>query len=189
MKKRCPWVNPEDPLMVAYHDEEWGAPVHEDRKMFEFLVLEGAQAGLSWSTILNKRENYRRAFANFDPEKVGAFDLRTVKKLLADPGIVRNRRKVESAVSNARALLKVQNEYGTFDSYIWSFVDGEPIHNRRKSLSQIPVTSPEARKMSADLAKRGFKFVGPTICYSHMQAVGMVNDHLVDCFRHSELLG
>ncbi len=180
-------MNSEDPLMLAYHDEEWGVPVHDDRKMFEFLVLEGAQAGLSWSTILNKRENYRSAFANFDPEKVGTFDWRKVKKLLSDPGIVRNRRKIESAVTNARTFLKVQNEYGDFDSYIWSFVDGEPIHNRWKSLSQIPVTSPEARKMSADLVKRGFKFVGPTICYSHMQAVGMVNDHLVDCFRHSEL--
>jgi DNA-3-methyladenine glycosylase I len=187
MKRRCPWVNLADPLMLAYHDEEWGVPVHDDRKTFEFLVLEGAQAGLSWSTILNKRENYRRAFANFDPKNVAAFDGRTVKKLLANPGIVRNRRKVESAVSNARAFLEVQDEYGDFDSYIWSFVSGEPIRNRWKSLSQIPVTSPEAKKMSADLVKRGFKFVGPTICYSHMQAVGMVNDHLVECFRYSEL--
>ena len=180
-------MNLEDPLMLAYHDEEWGVPVHEDRKSFEFLVLEGAQAGLSWSTILNKRENYRRAFANFNPEKVAAFDRRMVKKLLADPGIVRNRRKVESAVSNARAFLEIQDEYGDFDSYIWTFVGGEPIRNRWKSLSQIPVTSREAKKMSADLVKRGFKFVGPTICYSHMQAVGMVNDHLVECFRYSEL--
>ena len=177
----------EDPLMLDYHDKEWGVPIHDDRKMFEFLVLEGAQAGLGWSTILNKRENYRRAFANFDPEKVAAFDGRTVRKLLADPGIVRNRRKVESAVSNARAFLEVQGKFGSFDSYIWSFVDGEPIQNRWKSLSQIPVTSPEAKKMSADLVKRGFRFVGPIICYSHMQAAGMVNDHLVDCFRYSEI--
>jgi DNA-3-methyladenine glycosylase I len=187
MKKRCAWVSIDDPLMMAYHDEEWGVPVHDDRKTFEFLVLEGAQAGLSWSTILNKRENYRRAFANFDPEKVAAFDAKKVKRLLADPGIVRNRRKVESAVSNAKAFLEVRDEYGGFDSYVWSFVGGRPIRNRRKSLSEIPVTSPEAKKMSADLMKRGFKFVGPTICYSHMQAVGMVNDHLVDCFRYSEI--
>lgn len=187
MKNRCPWVSLENPLMLDYHDKEWGVPVHDDRKMFEFLVLEGAQAGLSWSTILNKRENYRRAFANFDPKKVAKFDGRTVRKLVADPGIVRNRRKVESAVSNARAFLEVQREFGSFDSYIWSFVGGRPICNRWKSLSQIPVTSPEAKKMSADLVKRGFKFVGPTICYSHMQAVGMVNDHLVDCFRYSEV--
>jgi DNA-3-methyladenine glycosylase I len=187
MKNRCPWVSLEDPLMLAYHDEEWGVPVHEDRKTFEFLVLEGAQAGLSWSTILHKRENYRRAFADFDPKKVAAFDAKKVKKLLADPGIVRNRRKVESAVSNARAFLEVRDEYGDFDSYIWSFVGGRPIQNGWKSLSQIPVTSREAKKMSADLVKRGFKFVGPTICYSHMQAVGMVNDHLVDCFRYHQL--
>lgn len=187
MKNRCPWVSLENPLMLDYHDREWGVPVHDDRKMFEFLVLEGAQAGLSWSTILNKRENYRRAFAEFDPNKVAAFNGGTVRKLLADPGIVRNRRKVESAVSNASALLKVQNEFGSFDSYIWSFVGGRPIQNRWKRLSQIPVTSPEARKMSADLLRRGFRFVGPTICYSHMQAVGMVNDHLVDCFRYSEI--
>jgi DNA-3-methyladenine glycosylase I len=187
MKNRCPWVSLENPLMLDYHDKEWGVPVHDDQKMFEFLVLEGAQAGLSWSTILNKRENYRRAFANFDPKKVAAFDGRAVRKLLADPGIVRNRRKVESAISNARAFLEVQSEFGSFDSYIWSFVDGEPIQNRWKSLSQIPVTSPEAKKMSADFVKRGFRFVGPTICYSHMQAVGMVNDHLVDCFRYSEI--
>lgn len=187
MKKRCPWVNIENPLMLAYHDEEWGAPVHDDRKTFEFLVLEGAQAGLSWSTILNKRENYRRAFADFDPEKVAAFDTKDVKRLLADPGIVRNRLKVGSAVSNAKAFLAIRDEYGDFDSYIWSFVGGRPIRNKWTRSSQIPVTSPEAKRMSADLVKRGFKFVGPTICYSHMQAVGMVNDHLVDCFRYSEV--
>jgi DNA-3-methyladenine glycosylase I len=189
MKKRCPWVNMNDPLMLAYHDEEWGVPVHDDRKMFEFMVLEGAQAGLSWSTVLNKRENYRRAFAGFDPKRVAAFDEKKVERLLSDAGIIRNRRKIESTVSNAKAFLEVQSEFGSFDSYIWSFVGGEPIHNRRKSLSQIPVTSPIARKLSADLVKRGFRFFGPIICYSHMQAVGMVNDHLVDCFRYSELSG
>jgi DNA-3-methyladenine glycosylase I len=187
MKKRCPWVSLEDPLMLDYHDKEWGVPVHDDRKTFEFLVLEGAQAGLSWSTILNKRENYRKAFAGFDPEKVAAFDGRAVRRLLANAGIVRNRRKIESAVSNAKAFLEVQSEFGSFDQYVWSFVGGRPIQNRWRSLSEVPVTSPEARKMSADLVRRGFKFVGPTICYSHMQAVGMVNDHLVDCFRHSQL--
>jgi DNA-3-methyladenine glycosylase I len=187
MKKRCPWVSLKDPVMLAYHDEEWGVPVHDDRKIFEFLVLEGAQAGLSWSTILNKRENFRRAFAGFDPKRVAAFDKKKVEKLLSDPGIIRNRRKVEAAVSNAEAFLEVQDEFGSFDSYIWSFVGGRPIRNKWKSLSQIPVTSPVAQTMSADLVKRGFKFVGPTICYSHMQAAGMVNDHLVDCFRYHEV--
>jgi DNA-3-methyladenine glycosylase I len=187
-KKRCPWVGFDDPLMLEYHDKEWGVPVHDDRKTFEFLVLEGAQAGLSWSTILKKRENYRRVFAGFDPKKIAAFDNNKVKKLLEDPGIVRNRRKVESAVNNARAFLEVQQEFGDFDSYIWSFVGGKPIKNKWRNLKQIPVTSPEAKKMSADLLKRGFRFVGPTICYSHMQAVGMVNDHIVDCFRYSELV-
>lgn len=187
MRKRCPWVSMKDPVMLAYHDEEWGVPVHDDRKIFEFLVLEGAQAGLSWSTVLNKRENFRRAFAGFDPKRVAAFDERRIEELLSDPGIIRNRRKIESAVSNAKAFLEVQSESGTFDSYIWSFVGGGPIRNRWKSLSQIPVTSPVAQKMSADLVKRGFRFVGPTICYSHMQAAGMVNDHLVDCFRYCEV--
>jgi DNA-3-methyladenine glycosylase I len=187
MKKRCPWVSLKDPVMLAYHDEEWGVPVHDDQKIFEFLVLEGAQAGLSWSTVLNKRENFRRAFAGFDPKRVAAFDEKRVEALLSDPGIIRNRRKVEAAVSNAKAFLEVQSEFGSFDSYIWSFVGGEPIRNGWKSLSQIPVTSPVAQRMSADLKKRGFKFIGPTICYSHMQAAGMVNDHLVDCFRHSEV--
>lgn len=186
-KKRCPWGDSDDPLYRDYHDREWGVPVHDDLKTFEFLVLEGAQAGLSWSTILHKRENYRRAFAGFDPEKVAGFDAKKVKRLLADPGIVRNRRKIECTISNARAFLEVQEEYGDFDSYIWSFVGGKPIRNAWKSTFQIPVTSPEAKNMSADLVRRGFKFVGPTICYSHMQAVGMVNDHIVDCFRYSEV--
>jgi len=180
-------VSLEDPLMLAYHDKEWGVPVHDDKKIFEFLVLEGAQAGLSWSTIMKKRENYRRAFAGFDPKKVAAFDARKVRSLLSDPGIVRNRRKVESAVANARAFLKVQDEFGSFDAYIWSFVDGRPIRNKWRRLSKIPVTSPEARRMSAALVKRGFRFVGPIICYSHMQATGMVNDHLVECFRYAEI--
>lgn len=187
MKTRCPWVNLKDPLMLAYHDEEWGTPVHDDRTLYEFLVLEGAQAGLSWSTVLNKRENFRRAFAGFNAKKVAAFDKQMVRKLLANQGIIRNRLKVESAVSNARSLLRVQDEFGTFDSYIWSFVGGVSIQNSWKRLSQIPASSPEAKTMSSDLLKRGFKFVGPTICYSFMQAVGMVNDHLVECYRHSEI--
>ena len=186
-KRRCPWGDSDDPVYRDYHDREWGVPVHDDRRLFEFLVLEGAQAGLSWSTILHKRENYRRAFAGFDPKKVAAFDHRMVEELLGDPGIVRNRLKVESAISNARAVLDVQREFGSFDSYIWSFVGGRPIINKWKSAREIPVASPEAKRMSSALVKRGFRFVGPTICYSFMQAVGMVNDHTVDCFRHSEL--
>ena len=187
MKNRCPWANLDDPLMVDYHDKEWGVPLHDDRKLFEFLVLEGAQAGLSWTTILRKRENYRRAFAGFDPRKVAAFDGRKVDELLQDPGIVRNRRKVESAVTNARAFLAVQKEFGSFDSYMWPFVSGRPIRNRWSKLAQIPSVTREAELMSADLMKRGFRFVGPTICYAHMQSVGMVNDHLVQCFRHSQI--
>lgn len=188
MKKRCPWANSDDSLYLEYHDKEWGMPVHDDQKLFEFLVLEGAQAGLSWKTILNKRENYRRAFAGFNPEKVAAFDGRKIKKLLADPGIVRNRRKIESAISNAKALLAIQKEYGSFDSYIWSFVGGKPICNEWKRPAQIPVATPEAKRMSTDLVKRGFRFVGPTICYAYMQAVGMVNDHVVGCYRHKEVM-
>jgi DNA-3-methyladenine glycosylase I len=184
---RCPWANLDDPLMIEYHDREWGVPIHDDRKIFEFLVLEGAQAGLSWATILRKRENYRSAFAGFDPRKVARFDGRKIDKLLEDPGLVRNRRKVESAVSNARAFLDVQKEFGSFDSYMWSFVSGRPIRNRWTRLTQIPTTTAEAERMSSDLVKRGFRFVGPTICYSHMQAVGMVNDHLVQCFRYSQI--
>jgi DNA-3-methyladenine glycosylase I len=187
MKRRCPWAESDDPLYPMYHDKEWGVPVHDDRTLFEFLILEGAQAGLSWITILRKRENYRRAFAGFDPKKVAAFDSRKVNKLLQDPGIVRNRRKVEAAVTNARALLRVQKEFGSFDSYIWSFVGGRPVRNNWTKLQQIPATTPEAERMSKDLVKRGFRFVGPTICYSFMQAVGMVNDHVVGCYRHSEI--
>ena len=184
MKTRCGWADTDDPFYVQYHDKEWGVPVHDDRKLFEMLVLEGAQAGLNWRTILVKREGYRRAFAGFDPKKVAAFDQGKVKRLLEDPAIVRNRLKVESAIANARALLTVRREFGTFDNYIWAFVSRGPIRNRWRKLSQIPAITPEAVRMSADLVKRGFRFVGPTICYSFMQAVGMVNDHLVDCFRY-----
>ena len=186
-KKRCAWVDNATPLMLAYHDREWGVPVHDDRKHFEFLILEGAQAGLSWSTVLNKREAYRRAFADFDPQKVARFTPSRIEKLLLDPGIIRNRLKIESAVKNARAFLKIQQEFGTFDAYCWRFVDGKPKLNKWKSTSQIPATSPESDAFSKDLKQRGFNFVGSTIIYAHMQAVGMVNDHLVDCFRYREL--
>jgi DNA-3-methyladenine glycosylase I len=182
-KTRCSWSG-SDALMIAYHDREWGVPVHEDRLQFEFLVLEGAQAGLSWSTVLNKRENYRRAFAEFDPEKVARFNAKNVERLLVDPGIIRNRLKVAGAVTNARCFLEVQEEFGAFDKYIWGFVDGRPIQNRLKSMKQIQATSKESDALSKDLKERGFKFVGSTIVYAHMQATGMVNDHLLTCFRH-----
>ncbi len=185
---RCAWAGT-DPLYVAYHDQEWGVPVHDDRLLFEFLVLEGAQAGLSWSTILKKRQGYREAFAGFDPEKVADFTPADVDGLLADPGIVRNRLKVESAVTNARAFLRIQEESGSFDAYVWGFVDGETIQNRWSSLAEIPAKTTEAERLSADLKRRGFRFVGPTIVYAHMQATGMVNDHTVDCFRWAELQG
>jgi DNA-3-methyladenine glycosylase I len=188
MKKRCPWGDSEEKLLLDYHDREWGVPVHDDNKLFEMLVLEGAQAGLNWVTILRKREGYRRAFAGFDPKKVAAFNSKKVSKLLEDPAIIRNRRKVESAVDNAKALLKIQKEFGSFDKYIWSFVGGKPIGNKWKRLSDVPVVTPEAERMSKDLKKRGFRFVGPTICYAYMQAVGMVNDHLVECYRHQQVL-
>jgi DNA-3-methyladenine glycosylase I len=184
---RCEWAGT-DPLYVAYHDEEWGVPVHEDRLLFEFLVLEGAQAGLSWITILRKREGYRAAFDNFEPSVVARYDEAKIEALLADPGIVRNRRKVASAVQNARALLAVQEEFGSFDRYVWRFVGGKPKVNAWKSWKEIPAETPESRALSKDLIRRGFKFVGPTICYAHMQATGMVNDHVVDCFRYRELL-
>ena len=184
---RCPWPGV-DPLYRKYHDEEWGVPLHEDLKLFEFLVLEGMQAGLSWSTVLRKRENFRRLFAGFDPERVALFDSQRIELLLQDPSIIRNRRKVEGAVTNARAFLKVSEEFGSFDEYIWRFVDGRPLINRWESLSQLPATSPESILLSKDLVARGFKFVGPTICYAHMQATGMVNDHLVSCYRYRELL-
>ncbi|HEY4234095.1 MAG TPA: DNA-3-methyladenine glycosylase I [Lacipirellulaceae bacterium] len=185
-KPRCGWSgsgrSPE--LMIAYHDTEWGVPVHDDGKQFEFLTLESAQAGLSWSTVLNKRENYRKAFAEFDPERVAHFTAKRIEQLLTDPGIIRNRLKVASAVTNARCFLAVQEEFGTFDKYIWGFVGGTPIQNRIESMKQMPATSRESDVLSKDLKQRGFKFIGSTIVYAHMQAVGMVNDHIVTCFRH-----
>jgi DNA-3-methyladenine glycosylase I len=187
IRKRCGWAEGLDADYKKYHDEEWGVPVHDDRLWYEYIVLDGAQAGLSWSTILKKRENYRKAFAGFDPVKVGKFDKRKVERLLKDPGIVRNRLKVESAVNNAKAFLKIQKEFGSFDAYIWRFIGGRPRQNRWRSLKQIPAETAESRAMSKDLKSRGFSFVGPTICYAFMQAAGMVNDHLVTCFRHKEL--
>lgn len=183
-RTRCPWAYGSSPLYVPYHDEEWGVPARDDRTQFEFLTLESAQAGLSWSTILNKREGYRRAFAGFDPAKVARFGARKVAALLKDPGIVRNRLKVNAAVNNARRFLEVQKEFGTFSKYIWGFVGGRPLVNRWERLSQLPATSKESDALSADLKRRGFKFVGSTIVYAHMQATGLVNDHLVTCFRH-----
>lgn len=185
--KRCSWVRVDDLLMLRYHDREWAVPVHDDRKHFEFLVLEGAQAGLSWAIVLKKREGYRRAFDGFDPEKVARFSARRIEKLALDSGIIRNRMKIEAAVRNARAFLKIQEEFGSFDSYGWRFVDGRPKLNRWKTTRQIPATSPESDAFSKDLKHRGFSFVGSTVVYAHMQAVGMVNDHLVDCFRYREL--
>ena len=186
-KKRCTWVRADNPLMLAYHDREWGVPVHDDRTHFEFLILEGAQAGLSWTTVLNKREAYRKAFANFDPEKVARFTPSRIEKLMQDPGIIRNRLKLESSVRNARAFLKIQKEFGSFDAYSWRFVNGKPKLNKWRSMQQIPATSPESDAFSKDLKQRGFNFVGSTIIYAHMQATGMVNDHLVDCFRYRDL--
>jgi DNA-3-methyladenine glycosylase I len=185
-KKRCSWSGT-DPLYVSYHDEEWGVPMHDDRILFEFLVLEGAQAGLSWSTILRKRDAYRRAFDGFDPRKVARYDKRKVAALLADAGIVRNRAKIESAIKNAKAFLDVQGEFGSFDAYQWRFVDGRPVQNRRRAVREIPPRSPQSDAMSKDLKARGFSFVGSTIIYAHMQAIGMVNDHVVECFRHREV--
>lgn len=183
--RRCPW--PKSALDIAYHDTEWGVPVHDDRVLFEFLTLEGAQAGLSWSTILKKRPNYRRAFADFDAARVARFTPAKIERLLLDPGIVRNRLKIESTVSNARAFLAVQEEFGSFDAYVWDFVGGSPKQNRWRSLKQVPASTAESDALSKDLKARGFRFVGSTICYAFMQAVGMVNDHLITCFRHSEL--
>ncbi|MDR1978774.1 MAG: DNA-3-methyladenine glycosylase I [Synergistaceae bacterium] len=187
-RQRCAWCGT-DLLYVRYHDEEWGVPVRDDRKLFEFLVLEGAQAGLSWITILRRRENYRAAFAGFDVQKVAEFGEGDVTRLVNDAGIIRNKAKIESAVKNARAFLKVAEEYGSFDAYLWGFVDGKPIVNHWKDPSQIPAVAPLAEKISKDMKKRGFSFFGPTVCYAHMQATGMVNDHLTSCFRHGELSG
>jgi DNA-3-methyladenine glycosylase I len=183
-QKRCSWVGVSNPVMLEYHDREWGVPTHDDRKHFEFLILEAAQAGLSWSIVLNKREGYRRAFSQFDPEKVARYTKARIDKLVNDVGIIRNRLKIEAAVNNARALLAVQDEFGSFDKYCWRFVDGKPRHNRWKLPRQVPATTSESDQFSRDLKQRGFKFVGTTVIYAHMQAVGMVNDHLVDCFRY-----
>jgi DNA-3-methyladenine glycosylase I len=186
-KVRCEWGVQDDPLYVAYHDDEWGVPSHDDRHLFEMLVLEGAQAGLSWRTILRKRDGYRRAFARFDPAKVARFDDRRMDRLLQDPGIVRNRLKIESAVANARATAAVQDEMGSLDAYVWGFVGGRPKQNRWTSLGDIPAETQESRSMSKDLGRRGFRFVGPTICYAFMQACGLVNDHVISCFRYREV--
>ena len=181
-KRSCEWPS-DDPLMIAYHDREWGTPVHDDRKQFEFLILEGAQAGLSWRTVLHKREAYRAAFARFDPEKVARFGARETRRLLADAGIIRNKLKIGSAIKNAGAFLAVQEEFGSFDRYVWRFVDGAPIQGRWKTTRDVPAKTRESEVMSKDLIQRGFRFVGPTICYAHMQATGMVNDHQLDCIR------
>jgi DNA-3-methyladenine glycosylase I len=186
MKCRCEWSG-NNPLYIAYHDEEWGVPAHDDRHLFEMLLLEGAQAGLSWLTILKKRENYRKSFHSFDPEKVAAYSEREVQRLLTDSGIVRNRLKIESAIKNARGVLKIKEEYGTLAAFLWQYVDGTPYQNNWKSMAELPARTYQSDAMSKDLKRRGFNFVGSTICYSFMQAVGMVNDHVVDCFRHAEV--
>ena len=192
--RRCGWSLGIDnvrrnPTMVAYHDTEWGVPVHDDRKHYEFLVLDAFQAGLSWAIVLNKREGFRRAFADFDPERVARFNRRSVERLIADPGIVRNRQKIEASIGNARALLALQEEHGSFDRFIWQFVDGKTRHNAWRSMKQVPAKTAESDAMSKELVRRGFKFVGSTICYAYMQAAGMVNDHEIACFRHPQLLG
>jgi len=188
MKKRCDWCENTFDQYVEYHDKEWGVPVHDDKTQFEFLILEGAQAGLSWSTILKKREGYRKAFANFDVEQVARFDENKIKQLLNNPAIVRNKLKVRSAVTNARNFIKIQEEFGSFDAYIWSFVEGEPVANNWEKMEEIPAKTETSDKLAKDLKQRGFKFVGSTIIYAHMQAVGMVNDHLVSCFRHKDIV-
>ncbi len=186
--KRCAWPT-NDPLLIEYHDAEWGTPVHDDRKLFEFLVLEGMQAGLSWVTILRKRENYRQACHQFDPVRIARYGTKEVQRLLKNAGIIRNRLKIEAMIQNAKMFLEVQKEFGTFDRYIWQFVGGRPIQNRLRNLSQIVATSKESDALSKDLKQRGFKFVGSTIVYAHMQATGMVNDHVIDCFRYEQLEG
>lgn len=185
-RPRCGWVSRGNELYYQYHDEEWGVPVFDDRKQFEFLILEGAQAGLSWATVLNRREGYRKAFADFDPQKVARFNARSVERLLADPGIIRNRLKIAAAIGNARAFLEIQEQFGSFCDYAWAFVGGRPIQNRWPSMASLPASTRESDALSADLKKRGFKFVGSTIIYAHMQATGMVNDHETGCFRHAE---
>ncbi len=186
MKIRCPWPGA-DPLYIKYHDIEWGTPLHDDRQLFEFLLLDGFQAGLSWITILKKRTNYRKAFDHFDPKKIAAYDLRKVKELLANQGIIRNKLKIEAAIQNAKSFLTIQAEFGSFDNYIWQFTDGKTIKNAWKALAEIPAKTDESAAMSNDLKKKGFKFVGPIICYAFMQAAGMVNDHLVSCFRYNQI--
>jgi DNA-3-methyladenine glycosylase I len=183
--QRCPW--PTDELYIAYHDTEWGVPVHDDRKLFEFLTLEAAQAGLSWHIVLKKRENYRHAFDGFDPQKVARYGSRKVQQLLANAGIIRNRLKIAAAIGNAKAFLDVQEKFGTFDAYVWRFVDGRPKVNQWRSMKEVPARTSQSDAMSKDMIQRGFKFVGSTICYAHMQATGMVNDHLVSCFRHTQV--
>jgi DNA-3-methyladenine glycosylase I len=184
--RRCAWATlNNNPLMIQYHDKEWGLPVHDDRVLFEFLVLEGAQAGLTWLTVLNKRENYRKAFNTFEPEKIARYKNRDIQRLLKDPGIIRNRLKIEATITNAQQFLVAQKEFGSFDSYMWRFVDGKPIMHRFNSISDIPSTTKESNAMSKELRERGFRFVGPTICYAFMQAVGMVNDHTTKCFRYN----
>ena len=187
-RMRCPWVDMRKPDYIEYHDREWGVPIHDDRVLFEFLTLESAQAGLSWYTVLRRREEYRRAFAGFDPEKVACFDREQIDGMLQNPGLIRNRKKIEGAVTNARRFLEVQEIFGSFDAYVWRFVDGIPIVNTLRNAADYPATSPESEALSRDLRQRGFVFVGPTICYAHMQATGMVNDHVLDCFRRREIL-
>jgi DNA-3-methyladenine glycosylase I len=188
MTTRCEWADGDDALLLAYHDEEWGAPLHDDRALFELLTLEGAQAGLSWTTILRKRDGYRSAFQDFDPERIARFDRRKVERLLKDPGIVRNRLKVESTVVNARRVLEAQDELGSLDALVWTFVSGEPIVGRRRTLGDLPAATPESEAMSKELKRRGFRFVGPTVCYAFMQAAGLVNDHVRSCFRYKQLV-
>jgi len=187
MPRRCEWADASDPLNVAYHDEEWGVPSHDDRHLFELLTLEGAQAGLSWATILHKREGYRSAFEHFDPLRVARFNRRKIEGLLRDPSIVRNRLKIESTVNNAQRMLEVQEEFGTFSAYVWGFVGGAPIVGRRSTLNDLPSETQESTAMSKDLKRRGFRFIGPTVCYAYMQASGLVNDHVTTCFRYREL--
>jgi DNA-3-methyladenine glycosylase I len=189
MKRRCEWAGDSDPLMLAYHDEEWGLPQRDDRGLYELLTLEGAQAGLSWTTILRKRDGYKAAFAEFDPARVARFDRRKVERLLQDPAIVRNRLKVESTVNNAKRVLEVQAELGSFDAYVWQFVDGTPLDGRRRKLGDLPAETAESKAMSKDMKRRGFRFVGPTVCYAFMQAAGLANDHVTTCFRYREVAG
>ena len=186
MVKRCTWAN-NDPQMIEYHDKEWGNPIHDEQLLFEFLILEGAQAGLSWSTILHKRENFRKAFDNFDYNKISKYTEQQIEDLMNNKGIIRNRRKIEAVIANAKAFLQVQKEFGSFDKYIWKFVNFKTVDNKFKELSELPSKTEQSEQMSKDLKKRGFKFIGPTICYAFMQAVGMVNDHVQDCFRYDEI--